>query len=732
MRHASQTCADDNQAYALFDPYGGGDVEILESDEEVEEIDLLGSSELPDGHLLVDNVTGAVEGDVEILEAAEEAEGTGLLDSSESLEGHQLVDSATGAVEDDVEFLEAAEEAEGIGLLDSSESLEGHRLVDSATGAVEDDVEFFEVAEEVEGVEFLGSSELLDEHLLVECVTGEEEVLGNAEEAEEDDLLDASDVLADCEAGHVEFTAAGEVEEVGEIDLLEGSETLDGHLPVDSAAGKEDDPTLEEEEEEVDLVDASAAELDEQNSGGGEGCSSESPDHKALDCISIPSASEPGEDNIFDVHVEDVVGEPSKVREMEVDLEASSDDDDEARWLQGLPEEDTLVSSNAEVAAAFLDGLTGDAEDSDMAHPQYMPLLSQYLIGHPQSLVSRRRKRPGKGAGKRYFGGEERSEDVMADKVVTGCWACGKLDHESSQCVFKRCFHCSQQGHEQMECVQKSLRCSRCYRPGHIKEECPEEEYRTGCQNDEDLYFCRCVSCGQEGHVQCHALPGPSSSSSARNLGLTSVSRGGGMMGRRARVVAPPHWNGGGAHLQDNSAAMMQGMWQPISAQNADPSWPSSTWPGVPHAGSRPVPVRPSSSLSWKPPEPPGPPPPLPKRRGRWRQANGNYQEEATEEAQEVDSETESAGGAVAAPSPGYAGVWGNQGVAYQQNGPQIAFSAAGMPQMWGASGSWHTAGGCGGGFAGNGAWAAAAAAAGWGWAAPNLDESRGKRHRHK
>ena len=30
------------------------------------------------------------------------------------------------------------------------------------------------------------------------------------------------------------------------------------------------------------------------------------------------------------------------------------------------------------------------------------------------------------GTGKRYFGLEERSEDVMADKVVTGCWACGK------------------------------------------------------------------------------------------------------------------------------------------------------------------------------------------------------------------------------------------------------------------------------------------------------------------
>merc|ERR1719272_1893351 len=105
--------------------------------------------------------------------------------------------------------------------------------------------------------------------------------------------------------------------------------------------------------------------------------------------------------------------------------------------------------------------------------------LVQYLIGHPSALITKMRKRAGKGSKSRYFG-EERSEDVMADKVVTGCWACGKLTHESDECEFKRCFNCSEQGHEFSQCTRKKVKCKKCRASGHEQEDCPTAEYGAG------------------------------------------------------------------------------------------------------------------------------------------------------------------------------------------------------------------------------------------------------------
>lgn len=192
--------------------------------------------------------------------------------------------------------------------------------------------------------------------------------------------------------------------------------------------------------------------------------------------------------------------------DFEAELEPMSEDDEtEPVWLRGdgIEVPDPKVAEDAEVCAAFLDGLTGGDVELDMAFPQYVPNLARYLVGHPEALVSKKRKGHKKGAGKRYFGAEERSEDVMADKVIVGCWVCGKLDHESQDCVFKRCFVCSEQGHESSECQLRHLSCSRCRRQGHVVEYCPQEVYDDGLNNEADVSFCRCLKCGEEGHINC-------------------------------------------------------------------------------------------------------------------------------------------------------------------------------------------------------------------------------------
>lgn len=97
----------------------------------------------------------------------------------------------------------------------------------------------------------------------------------------------------------------------------------------------------------------------------------------------------------------------------------------------------------------------------------------------------------------------------MADKVITGCWACGKLDHESQDCAFKRCFICSEQGHEARECMNNCFRCKSCNGIGHEEWSCPLVVYGDGLGLDEaplDVAYCRCATCGQEGHIQCGRL----------------------------------------------------------------------------------------------------------------------------------------------------------------------------------------------------------------------------------
>merc|ERR1719247_1254558 len=101
----------------------------------------------------------------------------------------------------------------------------------------------------------------------------------------------------------------------------------------------------------------------------------------------------------------------------------NGDGDSEPPWLliPSLLEGEDVgpEAEEAEARAEYIDSLPEDTDRPVADLEDVCTQLVQYLIGHPTALVTKRNRRPGgKGSKSRYFG-EERSEDVMADKVVT-------------------------------------------------------------------------------------------------------------------------------------------------------------------------------------------------------------------------------------------------------------------------------------------------------------------------
>lgn len=144
----------------------------------------------------------------------------------------------------------------------------------------------------------------------------------------------------------------------------------------------------------------------------------------------------------------------------------------------------------------------GEVETTSAGFESVLPRLALYLVGHPRALVTKNGRGSRTSGAARFFS-ERASEDTMADKVAHGCWACGKLDHESHDCTFKRCFVCSQTGHEHGECTRKRDWCERCNLHGHAQPQCPLEQYHKGLTNERDASTCRCIRCGAIGHVNC-------------------------------------------------------------------------------------------------------------------------------------------------------------------------------------------------------------------------------------
>lgn len=298
-------------------------------------------------------------------------------------------------------------------------------------------------------------------------------------------------------------------------------------------------------------------------------------------------------------------------------VSSNGDADEEPPWLADLEisNDGGTAAMDAEVTGGYLDELADQDEDMDAAYPQYVPRLAQYLIGHPDALITKRRKRPGKGCGKRYYA-EEKTTDVMADKTVTGCWACGKLDHESHECEFKRCFICSEQGHEHGDCGMKQERCVRCKSQGHIEEFCPMQAYGSGLEDAVDVAFCSCMLCREEGHLNCGEVPASSS----------------GAPGKGPVAPAHPPWGQKAIGAGDYGKAS-KGGWQPQGGRPAGPydkgcapygkgkacggCWPGQTGAAGLLRPRAPIGARPSSASppwgqqrpTWRPRPPSGAPP---------------------------------------------------------------------------------------------------------------------------
>lgn len=166
--------------------------------------------------------------------------------------------------------------------------------------------------------------------------------------------------------------------------------------------------------------------------------------------------------------------------------------DAEPPWLGPLGETQgagagaaAAVAADSAKRAAVLDAIPAGATQADLELA--VPLLARYLMGHPRALIVPGRPRAGGGcpgaraSGGRYFLDAGPAEgDAMADKLAASCWACGKADHNSKDCKFKRCFVCSQLGHEGSTCALRSQRCQRCKRQGHTERSCPQEDYEDG------------------------------------------------------------------------------------------------------------------------------------------------------------------------------------------------------------------------------------------------------------
>eukprot|EP00929_Paragymnodinium_shiwhaense_P022665 TRINITY_DN1441_c0_g2_i1.p1 TRINITY_DN1441_c0_g2~~TRINITY_DN1441_c0_g2_i1.p1 ORF type:complete len:731 (+),score=215.85 TRINITY_DN1441_c0_g2_i1:115-2307(+) len=266
--------------------------------------------------------------------------------------------------------------------------------------------------------------------------------------------------------------------------------------------------------------------------------------------------------------------------------EDPEDDGTEApRWLV-LAEpgaEDVTVSLDAESSASLLDGVdpkeAGGEEAEKKAIEETCPTLWQYIVGHPQAWVTAKRKRPqAKG---RFFSGQEKSEDVMADKVVTGCWACGRLDHESHECVFKRCFTCSEQGHEVSECTLRAPKtCWRCGRRGcKGPEECPEVQRKEAANSVDEPVFCRCVNCGEEGHLNCGAVSSTSSRDDGSHQGWPPNAWGGEWSPQGAAAHMQPNLQSWQRQVFMAAAAGMANGWTPPAGdgngwqQSNQPRW---------------------------------------------------------------------------------------------------------------------------------------------------------------
>ena len=106
-----------------------------------------------------------------------------------------------------------------------------------------------------------------------------------------------------------------------------------------------------------------------------------------------------------------------------------------------------------------------------------------------------------------------RREPNSLSKVQHVCFLCGSSQHQSSQCPSDVCLLCLGRGHRTRECgegavgwvpptdprLQRRIAvCSACGKVGHQHAHCTERRLAPP-----DISRCRCIACGEPGHLDC-------------------------------------------------------------------------------------------------------------------------------------------------------------------------------------------------------------------------------------
>eukprot|EP00965_Chrysotila_dentata_P043134 1432815-Pleurochrysis_carterae.AAC.4 len=167
-------------------------------------------------------------------------------------------------------------------------------------------------------------------------------------------------------------------------------------------------------------------------------------------------------------------------------------------------EDEELMNTNVD-SKRFLEGLWSDNEEEEPAAAKSATpgLVHSRPDGDSETAqsVQTPRNSQRKSQLKRYFT-EDSSDNKskLSKRVRLACYLCGSAAHSVSKCPHELCFICLKPGHHSHECPShgRPVVCGLCGRLGHERRACPESS-----QTAPDLSLCRCIACGEHGHVDC-------------------------------------------------------------------------------------------------------------------------------------------------------------------------------------------------------------------------------------
>jgi len=166
-----------------------------------------------------------------------------------------------------------------------------------------------------------------------------------------------------------------------------------------------------------------------------------------------------------------------------------SDDDDDAH-----AEDSSATAEASAVAAAPLEERVAAALDALQEGEEVAPMQQADEAPEPQAVgMQRSGKRP-----ERYFTAPEPAGTPGSRRARTACYLCGDASHQMWECPRELCFICFQPGHEGRNCPtqRRSVVCGTCGRLGHERRDCKYAMRPSLAQ-------CRCMVCGDYGHIDC-------------------------------------------------------------------------------------------------------------------------------------------------------------------------------------------------------------------------------------